>query len=145
MTIGNVVDPPVGRRCHFLRRLTTNLFCAGVTLLERGVKGLLPAAVVDGPENRGFVACTEALGPDGAIAFVGDDVQAVDNGHAPGEFAVALDFEEVIGLRGDDGRIQSDGHRYRIGQRNAVLAGLLEVSFERGCCTQWQTGLRPCR
>lgn len=102
---------------------------AGVALLECGVEGLFPARVVDGPENRGFMSCGEGLGPDGSISFISGDVETVDDGHAAGEFALGFDFEEVMGLLGDYGRIQSDGHGYWVGQGNAVLAGLHEEGF----------------
>lgn len=90
---------------------------------------MFPTGVVDGPENGGFVFRDEGLGPDAAIALVGRDVEAIDDGHAAGKFAFGFDFKEVIGLGGDEGRVQGDGHGDGIGQRNAVLAGLLEEGF----------------
>ncbi len=87
----------------------------GHGLLEGEVKGLFPSQVIDSPENHSFVSGDEGLGPDSSIASVGGDVETVDDGHATGEFAVGFDFEEVIGLLGDDRRIQSDGHGYWVG------------------------------
>ena len=57
------------------------------------------------------------------------NAEAIDDGHAAGKFALRFDVEEMLRLRSDDRRIERGGHSNRIGQRDAVLAGLLEVGF----------------
>src|SRR5580693_2700760 len=82
----------------------------GAALTQCGVESLFPAGVIDGPEDLCFVAGGERRGPGLAVAFVIGDIEAVDYRHAAGDFALRFDFEEMLGLRRDDGRIEGDGH-----------------------------------
>src|SRR5580692_2274649 len=99
---------------------------AGPALTQCGVESLFPAGVIDGPEDLCFVAGGERRGPGLAVALVIGDIEAVDYRHAAGEFALRFDFEEMLGLRRDDGRIEGDGHGDGVGKRDAVFAGLFE-------------------
>jgi hypothetical protein len=110
-----------------LRRPTLERRCLG--LREGVVERLLPAVVVDGPDDFRFVACGEGGGPDFAVAFVCSDVEAVYDGHAAGKFALCFHFKEMVGLGCNDRGIEGHGHGYRVGQADAVLAGLHEVGL----------------
>ena len=80
--------------------------------------------VVDEPVDTGFALRDEMMGPEVAVAIVVSDVEAVDDGHATGEFGLGFDIEEMIGVRGDDAGIDGNGHGDRIGEGEAVFAGL---------------------
>src|ERR1700722_3439719 len=95
-------------------------------LTQRGVESFFPADVVDGPDDLRFVPCGKTSCPHITVAFVIRDVQAVNHGHAAGEFALRFDLHEMLRLRSDDRRIQRDGHSDRVWQRYPVFAGLFE-------------------
>ena len=74
---------------------------SAVALAEEGVKEIFPAGVVDGPVHASFALGDEVVGPNLAVALVVGDVEAVDNGHAAGEFGLRFDIEEMVGMRSD--------------------------------------------
>lgn len=102
-----------------------------VGLFQRGVESQLPPKIVDGPDDLGLLSRSKSCGPNFAIPFVVGDVEAVNNGHAAGEFAFRFDVHKVLGLRSDDGRIQRNGHGDWIWQGYPVFPGLFEESFLR--------------
>src|SRR3974390_124413 len=96
--------------------------------MKEGVEEVLPAGVVDGPVDSGFVLGAEVVGPDVAVALVVGDVEAIDDGHAAREFGLGFDVEKMIGVRGDDGGINGDGHGDGIRERETVFASLFVKS-----------------
>ena len=90
---------------------------------------MLPAKVVDSPEDPGLMSPGEAGGPDIAVAFVPRDVQTVNHGHAAGEFAGRFDIHEMFRLRSHDRRVQRNGHSDRVWQGDPVFSRLLEESL----------------
>src|ERR1700688_2455070 len=100
-TSGAVKERPVSRDSRFgefSRDTKTSQGTASVALTQRGVESLFPTHVVDGPDDLRFVSCGETCGPHVAVAFVIRDVQAVNHGHAAGEFALRFDVHEMLRL-----------------------------------------------
>src|SRR5882762_8896624 len=93
------------------------------------MEDLLPPLIIDGPIDFGLLASIQNRGPNRSIAVVGGHVEAVYHGHAQSQFAGGLHIHIVFALLGDNRRVQRYGHRHRVGQRNSMLTGLLEVSL----------------
>ena len=86
-----------------------------------------PRRDIDCPDHRRLAHV--ATRPHAAVSFIATDVQTIHHRQPEGQIAGRLDLKRMLRLTADNGWLQRNRHRHRIGERDADLTGLNSVGF----------------
>ena len=85
---------------------------------------LLPARVVDLPTDVGFTSVSNSSPPDGAVAFIISNIQAIDNRQPAAQVTLGFDRNIVFTPFHANGWIEGQAHGNRVWQADSIFAGL---------------------